>query len=91
MHEFFTDSLYLSDLLKHLHDYIQYCSQCKVMQTSQHHLYKFLQSILTSFRSFHVLIIDFIFILLISSSSDSYNTILLVTDKFSKTVTLILE
>lgn len=91
MHEWFTDNLYLSDLSKHLYEYIHHCSQCTLIQTSQHSLYRFMQSILTSSQSFHILIINFILILLLLSSSDDYNTILSVTDKFSKTVIFISE
>lgn len=46
-----------------------------------------MQSILMSSQSFYILIINFILILL--TSSEDYNTILLITDKFSKTVIFI--
>ena len=86
-HKWLTDSLYLSYLLKHLHEYLQHCSQCQLMQTSWHHLYELMQSILTSSWSFHVLTIDFI--LALSASSEDYDTVLSVTDKFSKVITFI--
>lgn len=32
-HEKLTESLYIHDLSKHLHDYIRHCPQCQSMQT----------------------------------------------------------
>ena len=52
--------------------------------------YDVLQSIITSSYSFHTLTINFILILSLSKS-DKYNTIISVTDKFSKAITLILN
>ena len=89
IHEHLIDNLYLLNLLKHFYDFIQHCSQCQHMQTSQHRLYKSMQSILTFSWSFHVLIINFILALL--TTSDEYNIILLITDKFSKTIILIFK
>ena len=88
-HKWLTDSLQLSDLLKYLYKYFWHCSQCQLMQTSWHHLYELMQSILTSSQLFHILTINFILALSTSLSSDNYDTILLVTDKFSKIITLI--
>ena len=91
MHERLTDNLYLSDLSKHLYEYIHHCSHCQLMQTSRHSSYEFMQSIFTSLWSFHILTIDFILILPASGSPDNYNIIFSVTDKFSKTVIFISE
>ena len=88
-HKWLIDSLYLSDLSKHLHQYIQHCSQCQLMQTSKHSLYELMQSILTSLQSFHILTIDFILVL--SILSDRYDTVMSVTDKFSKIIMFIPE
>ena len=86
-HEWLIDNLYLSDLMKHLYDYIHHCSQCKLMQTSKHYSYKFMQFILTSLWSFHVFTINFILVL--SVLLNESNIILSVINKFSKTVIFI--
>lgn len=88
-HKWLMNNLYLSNLLKHLHDYIHHCQQCQLMQTSQHLSYELMQLILTSLQSFHVIIIDFILTLLLSS--EEFNSVMLITDKFSKAVILISE
>lgn len=46
-HERLTDSLYLPDLSKHLHEYIRHCPQCQLMQTPHHSPYGSMQPILT--------------------------------------------
>ena len=88
-HKWLTDSLYLLDLSKHLHEYLQHCLQCQLMQTSQHCLYESMQPILTLSWSFHVLTVNFILVLPTLPPSDNYDIILSVTDKFSKIITLI--
>ena len=90
-HKKIIDNLYLSDLLKHFHEYIHYCSQCQLMQTFKYSFYKFMQFILTSLQLFHILMIDFIFVLSDLKSFNNYDIIFLVTDKFSKTVIFISE
>ena len=50
-----------------------------------------MQSILASSQLFHTLILDFILVLLILSFSDCFNSIMSITDKFSKTVTFVPE
>ncbi len=87
-HERLTDSLYLYDLSKNLHEYIQHCPQCQLSQTPRHKPYGALQPIITPPRPFHTLTIDFILALPLSKP-DKYNTIMSVTDKFSKAITLI--
>ena len=89
IHECLINNLYLLNLLKHLHKYIQHCLQCQLIQTSKCNLYKFMQFILTSLWLFYVLIIDFILVL--SASLKDYNIILSVTDKFNKTMIFILR
>ena len=89
IHECLIDNLYLLNLLKYLHNFIQHCFQCQHIQTSQHRFYESMQSTLILLQSFYVLIINFILILL--TIFDEYNIILLITDKFSKTITLVSE
>lgn len=59
------------------------------MQTLKHSPYGSMQPILTPPRPFHVLTIDFILALPVTPPPEGYNTILSVTDKFSKAVTFI--
>ena len=49
-----------------------------------HWLYKLLQSIITLSQSFHIYIIDFIVTL--SKIKEDFNSIISLTDKFSKAV-----
>lgn len=88
-HKRLTDSLYLLNLFKHLHEYICHCSQCQLMQTPHHHPYEAMQFILMPSRPFYIITIDFI--LTLSQSTERFNTIMSVTDKFSKAVTFISE
>lgn len=89
MHKWLIDSLYLLNLFKHLHKYIHHCLQCQLMQTPHHCSYKAMQFILTPSRPFHIIIIDFI--LTLPQSTEGFNIIMSVTDKFSKAVTFISE
>jgi len=90
-HERLTDALYIYDLFKNLHEYLQHCLQCQLNQTPHHKPYEALQSILSLLHSFHTLTINFILALSVIKASETYKTIMSVTDKFSKTVTLIPE
>ena len=90
-HKRLIDNLYLSDLSKHLHEYIHHCSQCQLMQTFKYNSYEFMQFIFTSLQLFHILMIDFILVLLDLKSSDNYDIIFSITDKFSKMMIFISE
>jgi len=90
-HERLTDALYIYDLFKNLHEYLQHCPQCQLNQTPCHKPYGALQPILSLLRPFHTLTIDFILALSVTKASETYETIMSVTDKFSKAVTLIPE
>jgi len=87
-HKRLIDLLYFYNLLKNLHKYIQHYSQCQLSQMLHYKSYNVLQSIITSSYSFYTLTINFILILSLSKSN-KYNTIILITDKFSKAITLI--
>jgi len=91
MHKRLTDALYIYDLFKNLHKYLQHCLQCQLNQTPHHKPYEALQPILSLLRPFHTLTIDFILALSVIKAPETYETIMSVTDKFSKTVTLISE
>jgi len=90
-HKRLTDALYIYDLFKNLHKYLQHCLQCQLNQTPCHKPYEALQSILALLRPFHTLTIDFILALSVIKAFETYKTIMSVTDKFSKAVTLISE
>ena len=89
MHKHLIDNLYLSDLLKHLHEYIHHCLQCQLMQTFKYNFYEFMQFIFTSLWLFYVFMIDFMLVLF--TLSDRHNIIFSVTDKFSKMIIFILK
>ncbi len=90
IHKRLTDLLYFYNLLKNLYEYIWHCSQCQLSQMLHHKSYDVLQSIITSSYSFHTLTINFILALSLLKP-DKYNIIMLVTNKFSKVITLILS
>ena len=64
------NSIYIRQLIKRLHDYIDYCSKCQLNQIKRHFFYESLQLILISSISFHIVNIDFILIL---SNTNSKN------------------
>ena len=86
-HERLTDRLLVLKLSTKLHKYIRHCPQCQINQTPRHRLYSALQPIISPARPFHTMTLDFILGLPKSVTDD--NTILSVTDKFSKAVTFI--
>ena len=73
---------YIRDLSRYLRDYLKHCSQCQIYQTRRHASYDSLQSILISSISFHIIIIDFIFVL--SLSRQEFDTIMSIFCKFFK-------
>ena len=75
-------SYYIKSLFTHIKRYLKHCSKCDTNQTKRHKSYDFLQLILSSFTSFHTIIIDFV--LIISTSHIEMNNIMTVTCKFSK-------
>jgi len=88
-HKKLIDSLYIYNLSKYLYNYIQHCLQCQSMQTLHHQLYESLQSILTFSQSFYIITVNIILALLITS--EEYDSILSVINKFSKAVSFISE
>ena len=89
-HERFIEKLYIFNIITKFYKFIRHCSHYQLNQISRHKLYNFLQSIFSSIKSFHILIIDFILTFSKSLSlSNEYNYILLIIDKFFKTITFI--
>ena len=88
-HKCLTKELYFFNLSKKLHKFIHSCPQCQLYQTLRHRLYSALQLILMSSQSFHIISLDFILGLLITSLSEKYDCLMSITDKFSKAVDFI--
>ena len=83
-----TEKLYIRRLAHHLKQYIACCPQCRVNQTARHALYGRIEAIASLALPFHTICMDFILALPISGL-DRFNSILTVTDKFSKAKLLI--
>ena len=82
-----SQGLYICHMTKLLRKYLHHCLQCQVQMTPRHSLYRSLQPIISLLRPFYIIIIDFILALLLSSKG--FDSAMLVTDKYSKQVTLI--
>ena len=78
---------YIKNLTRRLREYIRHCPQCQLYQTPRHLPHGALQPIITPPVPYHTLTIDFI--LALPKSLKGYDTILSVTDKFSRKITLI--
>ena len=79
---------YIHGLVKHLRQYIRFCPQCLILQTRRHRPYGSLQPIESPSVPFHTLTLDFI-LALPRSHREGFDTILSVTDKFTKRVTFV--
>ena len=79
-------SWYVKGLVKQLLLYIKHCFQCLVLQIRQHQLYGLLQPIYLLAVSYHIIMLEFI--LALPTSDKDYNIILLLTDKYTKKVSL---
>ena len=86
-HEKLTTGLFIYNMATKLHEYIRHCPHCQMNQTPRHRPYGSLQPIYSPARPFHTLTIDFILALPKAASGD--DTVMTVTDKFSKAITLI--
>ena len=83
-----TSSWYIRGLSRYLRDYLKHCSKCQVFQTRRHAPYGSMQPILTPAVPFHTITIDFI--LALPTSIDGFDTIMSVSDKFTKRVQTVL-
>ena len=90
-HKCLSQDLYIYNIMTYLYKYIWACSQCQLNQTSQHTLYELMQLILMSLQLFHTVTLNFILILSVLSLSDCFDSVISVTDKFSKAVTFVSE
>ena len=87
-HERLMKGLYIFGMIIKLHEFIRYCPHCQLNQISRHKPYDSLQPIYSPTRPFHTLIIDFI-LTLSKSSSDDFDYLMSIIDKFSKVITYI--
>ena len=81
-------SLFLQHFIRWLKRYIFHCSECQVNQMKHHSLYGLLQPILMFSISFHIIIMNFVLVLL-SADSEWFNNLFTVTDKFMKWILLL--
>ena len=80
------DIIYISRFLRKIRVYVKHYFVCQINQTKQHKLYEELISIITLFISFHTIAINFVLNFL-----DKYDCFLIVTNKFSRQLMLILD
>jgi hypothetical protein len=81
-------TLYIRRLFHYLRQYIDYCSQCLLNQTKRHKFYDAFNFISSSKISFHIVTMNFV-LTLSHSEQERFDTLLIVTDKFSKDKLLI--
>ena len=82
-------SRYIREFSCYLREYLKYCFHCQIYQIKKYVFYDFLQSMLTSNVSFHIITINFILVLL--KSSQKLNIVMTISCKFFKRVTIIVE
>ena len=84
-YERISEGHYMRHLTRRLKRYILHCPECQVNQTKRHAPYGSLKPIITPPLIFHTITIDFILALPLLENGN--NTMMTVTDKFSKRVT----
>ena len=80
---------YIWELTRYFREYFKHCSKCQIFQTRRHLSYEFMQFIFILLISFHIITINFIFIL--SLTADNYNYLILIICKYFKRIFLIFE
>ena len=80
------DILYISKLNNKIRRYIEHCFDCQLTQIKRHRSYDELMLITSSSHSFHIIAMNFIVTL-----SNELNSVLTVTCKFFKKITLIID
>ena len=78
--------LYVSRLFRKIRRYIEHCSICQLTQIKRHRLYDELNSIISSSTSFHIIIMNFIFVL-----SNDFDALFIVICKYSRRITFIVD
>ena len=80
-----TDIFYIPLVfLKKIRRYIEHCLNCQFIQTKKHRPYNELMFIIFPFQFFHIIAIDFIFVLF-----GELNSLFNVTDKFIRKIVFI--
>ena len=80
-------SYYIKSLSTHLKKYLKHCSKCNINQIKRHRSYDRLQSIISSFTSFHTITMNFV--LIMSFAHNIMNNVMTVICKFFKKVIII--
>jgi hypothetical protein len=80
-------SFFIRNLSRRLRLYLEHCPHCQLNQTKRHPPYGSLRPIQSPPIPFHTIAIDFV-LGLPSDNKDEYDTLLTITDKFSKRVTM---
>ena len=78
---------FIRSLLQQLRDYLRHCSKCQLYQTRRYIEHGSLQPISSPPVPFHTLVINFV--LALPKSAKGYDTIISITCKFSKRISLI--
>ena len=86
-YESIASTLYMRKLSRRLKRYIDHCRLCQLNQTKRHATYGSMVPLISPPIPMHTISIDFV--LALPPTEQGYNTILSVTDKFSKRVTLL--
>ena len=84
--EIISRAWYVKNLTKNLREYIRHCPECLILQTRRHKPYGSLQPIPTLSVPYYVISIDFI--LALPRTAEGYDSILSITDKFTKKAAL---
>jgi hypothetical protein len=82
-------SVTMSKMKKLVHEYVTFCSSCQLSKLFRQLSCEELQSINLSSKSLSKMSIDFIVILLVTS--ENYNVLMTITNRFSKFILLISE
>ena len=81
-----TNTLYIFRLFKKIRRYVKHCFSCQMTQTKRHRFYDELMLITSSSYSFHIITINFIFVLF-----DELNALFTVIDKYSRKIVFIID
>ena len=87
MFEVISRQWFIRSLSRQLRDYLRHCSKCQLYQTRRHMEHGSLQPITSPPMPFHTLAIDFV--LALPRSAKGYDSLLSITCKFSRRVSLI--
>ena len=85
-YEIISKAWYVKGLVKQLRSYISNCPECLILQTRRHSTYGSLQPIPTVAVPYYCISIDFI--LALPKSIQNFDSIMSITDKFTKKITL---